>query len=385
MLASKVDVGAVGAAPLRRIFTGPATAREPERTYYYLTEEFQGSGPKEIASHIERLRLLGSQLMTALPPRSLVLEEDAHPPVTRVLLRGNVRTPGDEVSPGTLSALHPLPADAPPNRLGLAMWLTSLENPLTARVMVNRWWAELFGNGLVTTPEDFGLQGESPSPPELLDWLAVEFMESGWNVKHMVKTIVMSETYQQSSALTVKHLARDPQNRFLAPGARRRLDSELLRDNVFTIAGVLQNELGGPPVLATRADAFKAKIPFTWRRGIYLRRQRGEPYSTFASFDGPDGFACTARRPLTNTPLQSLALLNEPIFVEAAMAFARRVGREIPEGDFSDRVTRMFQLCTARKPKPDEPFRWPAGPGGVCERDRIWLYHWQGIVDGFAL
>ena len=354
MLATNIDIEELGAAPLRRIFTGPAASREPERAYYYLTDELRGSGPKEIASHIERLRVLGAQLMATLPPRALVLEEDAQPPVTRVLLRGNVRTPGDEVVPGILSALHPLPADSPPNRLGLAMWLTSTDNSLTARVTVNRWWAELFGNGIVGTPEDFGLQGESPSHPELLDWLAVEFMESGWNVKHMVKTIVMSETYQQSSALTAEHLARDPQNRLLARGARRRLDSELLRDNIFTIAGVLQNELGGPPVMATRADAFKAKIPFTWRRGIYVRRQRGEPYSTFASFDGPDGFACTAKRPLTNTPLQSLALLNEPIFVEAAVAFAKRIGHEIPDGDFSDRVTRMFQLCTARKPKPDE-------------------------------
>jgi hypothetical protein len=352
MVATKVNLGA--AAPLRRIFTGPPKYRTPERVYYYLTEELKGNGPPEIAPHIARLRKLGRELLDALPPRSLVLEEDMNPPVTRVLLRGNVRTPGDEVQPGVLSALHPLPNDAPPNRLGLARWLASRDNPLTARVTVNRLWMELFGNGLVNTPEDFGLQGEPPSHPELLDSLAVEFMEHGWSVKHILKQIVVSETYQQSSATTPELRARDSQNRLLARGPRHRLDAELLRDNAFAIGGVLKNELGGPPAFATRAEAFKAKAEFTWRRGIYLRQQRGEPYPTFASLDAPDRFACTAKRPRTNTPLQALALLNEPIFAEVAAALAKRVERELPDADFAARITRMFKLCTARAPKPDE-------------------------------
>lgn len=354
MVALKINFDAPGLVPLRRIFTGPDVSRSPERVYYYLTKEFMGSVPPQIAPHIARLRTLGRELMQTLPPRALVLEEDTSPPITHVFLRGNVRTHGDEVQPGVLSALHPLPKDAPPNRLGLARWLASRDNPLTARVMVNRWWAELFGNGLVTTPEDFGLQGEPPSHPELLDWLAVEFMEHGWSVKHILKLMVMSETYQQSSALTAEHLARDPQNCLLARGPRHRLDAELLRDNALAIAGLLQHELGGKPALATRADAPKSKAEFTWRRGIYLRQQRGKPYTTFASFDAPDRFTCTTKRPRTNTPLQALALLNEPIFIEAASVLAKRVAAELPAADFTTRLTRMFQLCTARPPNADE-------------------------------
>jgi hypothetical protein len=352
MRAVKVDLGL--AAPLRRIFTGPDASRMPERAYYYLTDELKGPGPKEIAPHIAKLRTLGRELLAALPPRALVLEEDANPPITHIMLRGNVRTPGDKVQPGVLSAFHPLPKDAPPNRLGLARWLASRDNPLTARVMVNRWWAELFGHGIVTTPEDFGLQGESPSHPELLDWLAVEFMENGWSMKHLLKEVVMSASYQQSSSITAQLLERDAQNQFLARGPRHRLDAELLRDNAFAIAGVLKHELGGPPVFATRSAALKANAPFTWRRGIYLRQQRGEPYATFASFDAPDRFACSARRPRTNTPLQALALLNEPIFIEAAAALAKRVQRELPAADFNTRLDRMFKLCTARASKPSE-------------------------------
>ncbi len=350
MLEIKVNLDTAG-APLRRIYTGPNTARHPERTYYYLTDELKGPGPKEIATNIANLRALGQELMGVLPPRVLVLEEDLAPPVTHVMLRGNVRTLGEKVIPGTLSALHKLPDGAPPNRLGLAQWIVSRENPLTARVMVNRWWAELFGSGLVTTPEDFGLQGESPSHPDLLDWLAVDLMEQGWSMKQILKKIVLSETYQQQSVFTVEGLERDLPNRWLSRGPRHRLDAELLRDNALTIAGVLQHELGGKPAYATRAEAFKSKGEFTWRRGIYVRQKRGEPYATFASFDSPDRFACSARRSRTNTPLQALALLNEPIFMEAAMALAKRVMREIPDPDSHQRLSRMFLICTARKPK----------------------------------
>ncbi len=341
-------------APLRRIVFGPPASREPERVYYYLTDELKGPGPKELQPNIAKLRRLGRELMDTLPPRALVLEEDPQPPVTHVLLRGNIRTPGEEVLPGTLSVLHPLPTDAPSNRLGLAQWLASRDNPLTSRVMVNRWWAELFGTGLVTTPEDFGLQGEFPSHPELLDWLAVEFMDHAWSVKHIVKQLVLSETYQQSSAFTPELLARDPQNRLLARGPRHRLDAELLRDNALTIAGLLQHELGGKPAFATTADATKATAMFVWRRGIYVRQQRGNPYTTFASLDAPDRFACTARRPRTNTPLQALALLNEPIFNEAAIALAKRTVSESSTEEFASRLARMFRLCTARAPKADE-------------------------------
>jgi hypothetical protein len=354
MLSVNVNLKGAGAASLRRIYSGPATYRTPERVYYYLTEELKGPGPEPIRTHIAKLRQLGRELLDALPPRSLVLEEDANPPVTRVLLRGNVRTPGEEVRPGVLSALHPLPANAPANRLGLAQWLVSRENPLTARVMVNRWWMELFGNGLVNTPEDFGLQGESPSHPELLDWLAVEFMERGWSVKQLLKLIVTSETYQQSSRVLPEHLRRDPQNRLLARGPRHRLDAELLRDNALAIAGLLQHELGGKPAFATPADAKAAQKPFAWRRGIYVRQQRGEPYATFASLDAPDRFACSAKRPRTNTPQHALAMLNEPVFVQAAAALAARAARETKDDSFDTRLDRMFHLSVARSARDHE-------------------------------
>jgi hypothetical protein len=352
MLAAKADIST--SATLRRIFTGPAVSRTPERVYYYLTEEFKDPGPKAIAPHIAKLRALGRELLEARPPRALVLEEAVNPPVTRVLLRGNVRTPGDVVRPGVLGALHPLPPDAPANRLGLASWLVSGDNPLTARVVVNRWWAELFGAGLVSTPEDFGLQSEPPSHPELLDWIAVELMDNGWSMKRLLKLIVMSKTYQQGSTITPALVARDPQNRLLARGPRQRLDAELLRDNALAIAGLLQHKLGGKPAFATPADAQAAQKPFAWRRGIYVRLQRGEPYATFASLDAPDRFACSAKRPRTNTPQQALAMLNEPVFVQAAAALAHRVARELPDSDFSGRLTHMFKLCTTRAPKPDE-------------------------------
>jgi hypothetical protein len=354
MLAVKVKLEGAGAAPLRRIFTGPPESRSPERVFYYLTEELKGPGPAEIRPHIAKLRELGRELLDTLPPRALVLEEAANPPVTRVFLRGNVRTPGEEVQPGVPGALHPPPPGAPANRLGLAQWLVSRDNPLTARVVVNRWWAELFGTGLVATPEDFGLQGEVPSHPELLDWLAVELMDNGWSLKRLLKLIVTSETYQQSSRITPELLARDPQNRLLTRGPRHRLDAELLRDNALAIGGLLQHELGGKPAFATPEDARAAQKRFTWRRGIYVRQQRGEPYATFASLDAPDRFACSAKRPRTNTPQQALALLNEPVFIAAAEALARRVERELPGAAFDVRLDRVFRLCTARAPKPHE-------------------------------
>ena len=303
---------------------------------------------------VQSLVVLGAGfigLEVAATARALGLAEDPNPPMTHIFLRGNVRTLGAEVQPGTLSMLHPAPKDAPPNRLGLAQWLASRENPLTARVMVNRWWAELFGQGLVTTPEDFGLQGDFPSHPELLDWLAVEFMDSGWSMKRLVKFVVTSATYQQSSKSTAASLARDPQNRLLTRGPRHRLDAELVRDNALAIAGLLHHEIGGPPVAATRADARKAQEVFSWRRGIYVRQQRGEPYATFSSFDAPDRFACSARRSRTNTPLQALAVLNEPTFFEAATRLAERTTNL---QDFNERLVFMFKLCLARSPQPSE-------------------------------
>jgi hypothetical protein len=341
-------------ATIRRLLVSPKEDRPPERIAYLFVDELTKGQklPAAIEPHVERIKHLARDLDRLRAPRSLVLEEDKSPRITRVLLRGNIKTPGDEVASNAPAALHALPKDAPPNRLGLAQWVVSRDNPLTARVMVNRWWAEFFGTGIVPTPEDFGLQGELPSHPELLDWLAVEFMERGWSMKHIHKLIVMSATYRQSSGVGAA-TQQDSQNKLLSHGPRARLDAESLRDNALAIAGLLKHELGGKPVAATR-DAAAEDEPFAYRRSIYVRQQRGAPYATLATFDAPDRFACTAKRVRSNTPLQALTLLNEPVFVEAAKALAARVLKETPGASTRDRATRMFRICLARPPQPHE-------------------------------
>ena len=339
---------------IRRLLISPKENRPPERIAYLFLDELN-KGQKIAAAlepHVERIKQLARDLERLRPDRALVLEEDKSPRVTHVLLRGNIKTPGGVVVPSAPAALHALPKDAPPNRLGLAQWVVSRDNPLTARVMVNRWWAEFFGTGIVPTLEDFGLQGELPSHPELLDWLAVEFMEHGWSMKHVHKLIVMSATYRQSSGAGAA-TQQDSQNKLLSRGPRARLDAETLRDNALAVAGLLKHELGGRPVAATR-DAAEADEPFEYRRSIYVRQQRGAPYATLATFDAPDRFACTAKRVRSNTPLQALTLLNEPAFIEAAKALAERVLRETPTASTRDRAARMFRTCLARLPQPHE-------------------------------
>ncbi len=319
---------------IRRLLISKKEDRPPERIAYLFVDELNKGQklPAAIEPHVERIKHLARDLDRLRAPRSLVMEESAEARVTHVLLRGNVKTPGDPVQPATPAVLHPLPKDALPDRLGLARWVVSCDNPLAARVMVNRWWAEFFGTGIVATPEDFGLQGELPTHPELLDWLAVEFMESGWDMKHVLKRIVMSATYRQSSRLTPELRERDPQNRLLARGPRARLDGETLRDNVLAISGLLRNELGGKPVESSEH-----------RRSVYVRHQRGAPDATLATFDAPDRFACTAKRVRSNTPLQALTLMNEPVFIKAARALAA-----------CKDITKMFRFCLARDPRADE-------------------------------
>ena len=291
---------------IRRLITSPPELRTPERiAYLFLDELNKGQKiPANLEAHVERVKALARELDDARAPRSLVLEE-TNPRDTHILLRGNVKTPGDEVRPDAPAVLPKWPQDAPRNRLGLAIWITGRDNPLTARVMVNRWWAELFGAGIVPTPEDFGLQGEPPTDQAALDWIACELVEHGWSMKHIIKTLVMSRAY------------RAPVGQF----PRQRLDAETLRDHALSIAGLLKHHEGGKPVPVAEDH------PNLDTRSIYLRHQRGEPYSTFATFDAPDRFACTAKRPRSNTPLQALTLLNEPTFTAAAHALAARCSR----------------------------------------------------------
>lgn len=333
---------------IRRLLISPAESRTADRIAYLITDELKPEQklPDDIAPHIERIRALARELERTRPARSLVLQDDAQPRATRVLLRGNTKTPGEASPPATPQALQAANV-MPRDRLDLARWVVSPDNPLTARVAVNRWWAELFGQGIVATPEDFGLQGEFPTHQDLLDWLACEFMEHGWSMKHVLGLMVTSRTYQQTSRGAAP--IADPQNKLLSRGPRFRLDAETVRDNALAIAGLLHHEIGGKPVPATREEAPKDG-PFAHRRSVYLRQQRGAPYATLGAFDAPDRFACTAKRARSNSPLQALTLMNEPVFVEAALALAASVSAAPSGGGDRDRVALLFRRCVTRPP-----------------------------------
>jgi hypothetical protein len=285
--------------------------------------------------------------------------------VTRVLRKGNFLDPGETVAPAVPQAFHPYPNGAPANRLGLAKWLVDPSNPLTARVAVNRHWAQIFGKGLVETEEDFGTQGEPPSHPELLDWLAVWFRESGWNTKALLRLIVTSAAYRQSSRVARGLLEEDPRNRWLARAPRVRLEAEMVRDQALAISGLLSRKLGGPSVFPLQpAGLWQAAFngERTWstsqgadryRRGLYTFWRRTVPYPSMATFDAPSREICTIKRPRTNTPLQSFVTLNDPVYVEAAQALARRIVREGGHGTAS-RARYGLELCLCRPPRPEQ-------------------------------
>jgi len=284
---------------------------------------------------------------------------DPLPVETNIHLGGDYQALGERVEPGTLSVLPPLAGGGKPDRLALARWLVSRDHPLTARVAVNRMWQEFFGRGLVRTSEDFGTQGDKPSHPELLDWLASEFQDRGWSMKQMHKLIVMSAAYRQSSTVRKQIEARDPDNTLIARQSRMRLPAELIRDEALSVAALLNPAIGGksvrPPQPAGVAELGYANSvkwvdsagPDRYRRGLYIHFQRTTPYPMLMNFDAPDSNTSCTRRRRSNTPLQSLNLLNDPVFFEAAQALAARVTREAPpEG----RIDYAFNLCLARKP-----------------------------------
>ena len=280
---------------------------------------------------------------------------------THIQRRGNYLDLGKAVTPGVPGALPPLPAGAVANRLGLAQWLVSPEHPLTARVIANLFWESIFGAGLVRTSEDFGSQGDPPSHPELLDWLAVEFRESHWDVKHLLKLMVTSATYRQSSRVTPEALARDPDNRLLARGPRFRLPAETIRDQALFVSGLLSPKLYGPPVNPPQPKmgvtaAFGATVDWEtsagedrYRRGLYTTWRRSNPYPSMTAFDAPSREVCTVRRERSNTPLQALVTLNDPVYLEAAQSLARRVAAT--EGSQEDKVRAAFRLCLVRAPR----------------------------------
>ena len=322
---------------------------------------------------------------------SLVVQAREEPRPTHLLKRGNFLKPGDEVAAGVPAFLHPLPANAKPDRLTFAKWVADKRSPTTARSFVNRVWQTYFGTGLVATSEEFGTQGEKPSHPELLDWLAVEFMEptwragerkfpggvgassgelpfpgSPWSVKHLHRLIVTSATYRQSSLVNADLLAKDPNNRLLARGSRLRVEGEIVRDIALSTSGLLSPKMGGPSVF-TPAPQFLFKPPasygpFEWpeatgedryRRGLYTFRRRSTPYPALTVFDAPIGEVSCVRRTRTNTPLQALTGLNETVFVECARGLGKRAILEGGKTD-AERLTFAFRLCVSRKPTADE-------------------------------
>jgi hypothetical protein len=329
--------------------------------------EYRRKQSPEFARLDKEKAQLDAQLRKLKPPSTLVMQEDT-PRMSTIFQRGEFRNPGESVEPHVPKALHPLERDAAgkPTRLDLAKWLVSPGNPLVARVVVNRWWAQLFGHGLVTTPEDFGIKGEPPTHPGLLDWLACEFMDNGWSMKKTLKTIVTSATYRQSSKATPELLARDDQNLLYARGPRYRLDAEMIRDNALAIAGLLSLKQGGQPIKPYQPDGLWVKVggqryeyevspgDEKYRRGLYVVWKRGAPYPSFVNFDANARMACRVKRPRSNTPLQALTLMNDPVYVEAAMAFAKRVLTEKSAADTDARLRHAFTLATSRAPKAEE-------------------------------
>jgi len=306
-------------------------------------------------------------------PTTLVAKEADKPRDTFILMRGEYDKKGDKVSRGVPSILPPLPAGEPTNRLGLARWLVATNHPLTARVNINRFWQQFFGIGLVKTTEDFGVQGERPSHPELLDWLATEFMRPTtspaarpWDIKHMVRLMVTSATYRQSSKLSPELLAKDPENRLLARGPRFRLDAEEVRDTALAVSGLLVEKIGGHSVKPYEPPGLWEAVSFNnsqkyvpdkgdaqYRRSMYTYWKRQSPPPEMLLFDAPTREYCVVRRPRTNTPLQALALMNDPQIVEASRAFAQRMMLEGGK-DAESRLACGFRLATGRKPAKDE-------------------------------
>lgn len=308
------------------------------------------------------------RLETSLPeyPTTLVLAERPAQNQRHTFFhrRGEFLQPTDEVQPGVPGFLTGFPDGAPANRLALARWLVSPENPLTARVIMNRTWQTFFGRGIVRTPDDFGFQGDPPSHPQLLDWLAVEFMKRGWSMKQMHKLIVLSATYQQSSRVTPESLEADPQNVLLSRGPRFRMDAESIRDSALAVSGLLSPKLGGPSVFPPQLPSITtegAYGPLTWRtsqgedryrRSLYTFSKRTAPFAMYAAFDAPSGETCVARRERSNTPLQSLTLLNDEMFLETARALGTEVAGS--QGTVEERATALFRRCLSRAPSEEE-------------------------------
>jgi hypothetical protein len=336
---------------------------------YFLENVFSKTRPLFEPLHKQKDSLNRERAaVDAATPATMVMADLPQPRETFVLIRGAYNKKGEKVTAGTPAVLPPMPKHAPNTRLGLARWLVDRSQPLTARVTVNRYWEHYFGRGIVKTANDFGVQGEWPTHPELLDWLATEFIDSGWDVRHIQKLIVTSGTYRQSSKVTPELLHRDAENALLARGPRFRMDGEMVRDTALALSGLLVEKLGGRSVKPYQPPGLWEAVGFLgsntrvfkrdngdalYRRSLYTFWKRTSPPPSLTMFDAPSRETCTVRRPRTNTPLQALALMNDEQFVEAARHLARRMiteGGNAPE----DRLTYGFRLATARRPDAKE-------------------------------
>ncbi len=349
-----------------KLQTLAAKKRLSDKQRALLRAEFDQHSPK-LRSLQRQIEKAQAELRSLSPDTTLVMVEMESPRETFVMIRGDYENLGDRVSPGTpaiFASNETKPAR--PDRMELAKWLTSPNNPLLPRVTVNRWWAELFGTGLVSTCEDFGTQGESPSHPDLLDYLANELVTSGWSMKQIHKQMVMSATFQQSSHLTPRLAKIDPDNRLLARGPRVRLSAETIRDNALAISGLLSNKMFGPPIMPFQPDNIWRSVGRNqpkwiaadnedrFRRGVYVICKRAAPYPSFINFDAPDRGSCSVRRSRTNTPLQALTLLNDPAYAEMSLAMADRVLYDTPNQNDRQRLTYAMRLAIAREPNDRE-------------------------------
>jgi mono/diheme cytochrome c family protein len=335
-------------AELRPILAVPLERRDAAQKEA-MTKEFLATTPL-LKTERDRRDKLQEELYAIRTDKALVMRERAsfERPSTFLRARGSYTNVGEKVYAGTPAVLPPLPANRMPNRLGLAYWLIDEENPLTSRVTVNRLWEQIFGRGIIETSEDFGTQGEFPSHPELLDWLAVTFRES-WSMKSMLRLIVTSATYRQSSRVTPTMRERDPYNRLLARGPRFRVEAEMVRDIGLAASGLLNRAIGGPSVNPFPA----ARLEDRYRRGLYTSIRRTTPPPSMTAFDSPSREFCTVRRSRTNTPLQALTVLNDPVFFDFARGMAGRILAEAgPE--LRNRLIYGFRLCVSRRPNEKE-------------------------------
>ncbi len=351
--------------------TAPEIEDLLRKPYFQLTDDEKTSlrnvflmQAPEVKKSADEIRALAKTMPEY--PTTLVLQErpQDYPRPTNMHKRGEFTQPIDAVKPGIFGVLNPKNLDMPKDRLEFAKWLVSRENPLTARVTVNRAWASFFGRGLVRTTEDFGIQGELPTHPELLDWLAVEFMEKGWSMKHLHKVIVTSSTYRQSSKVTPESAKKDPKNELLSRGPRFRIEAEVIRDTTLKVSDLLSTKMYGPSVFPPQIPSITTEGAYgqlkwevskgedRYRRGLYTFTKRTAPFASFQTFDGPSGEACIARREISNTPLQALTLLNDEAFLEAAQNLGKIYAGK--DGTTEEKAKHLFRKILVRPPQDDE-------------------------------